>query len=82
MKATVVGKKILNFTTKEGNVIDGCTYYITYEEKNVIGVTTDKVFVSTAKLDGTLINVGDVIDIFYNKFGKVDKVEVVDDIEI
>lgn len=82
MLANVVGKKPLNFTTEDGKVVDGAHLYVTYEETGVEGVVADKLFISSTKFDTKDVSVGDVLEIFFNRYGKVDKVTVTDDIEI
>ena len=82
MFARVVGKKPLNFTTEDGKVIDGVHLYVTYDEAGVEGVVAEKLFISSTKLNVKDVSIGDVLEIYFNRYGKVDKVTVADDIEI
>ena len=82
MLANVVGKKPLNFTAEDGKVIDGAHLFVTYEETGVEGFAAEKLFISSTKLNAKDVSVGDVLEIYFNRYGKVDKVTVADDIEI
>ena len=82
MLVNVVGKKPLNFTTEDGKTIDGTHIFVTYEETGVEGVVAEKLFVSSTKFDTKYVCVGDSLEIYFNRYGKVDKVTVADDIDI
>lgn len=82
MLANVVGKKILNFTAEDGKVIDGAHLFVTYEETGVEGVAAEKLFISSTKINAKDVSVGDVLEIFFTRYGKVDKVKVADDLDI
>ena len=82
MFVKVVGKKVLNFTTEDGKVVDGAHYHLTYEEDGVEGLAAEKIFVSSAKLNSAEVSVGDMLEVYYNRYGKVDKIQVADDIDI
>ena len=75
----VVGKKRVDFKPKgSDDKIDGLTLYVTYEEDKVQGLATDKIFLSTTKFGDMFsdLQVGTLIEISYNKFGKVDGVKI------
>ena len=82
MNATVVGKKKISFTSKDGHEINGANLHINYEENGVEGLAAEKFFISAVKFNANDISVGDTINVLYNKYGKVEKVEIVDDIDI
>lgn len=75
----IVGKKRVDFKPKNSDDrVDGLTVYVTYEEDKVQGLATDKIFLSTTKFGDMFsdLKVGTLIEISYNKFGKVDSVHV------
>lgn len=82
MLANVVGKKLLNFTSKEGKVIDGTHFFVTYEDTDVEGLVAEKFFIPSTKIKANEVSIGDVVDISFTHKGKIDKIKVVDDIEI
>ena len=76
MKHTVLGKKAVSFTAADGKVIEGTTLFVAYDDDNVIGMAADKIFISAAKMPKGGIEVGSDIDIYFNRFGKVDSIIV------
>lgn len=83
MLATVVGKKKTEFTPKEKNsdTIRGMNLHLTIDiEKGGEGKAVEKVFISDKKdslyADALQLNIGDLIDIRYNRYGKVDAIYV------
>lgn len=82
MLVKVVGKKVLNFTTEDGKVIDGAHYYVTYEEDGIEGLAAEKFYISSSKLNTNVVSVGDSLNIYFNRLGKIDKVENAEEIDI
>lgn len=74
MIVDVVGFRASKFTANDGSLIEGYTLYITYGENRVIGVVADRVFVSLNKCGGYVPQLGDVIDLEYNRYGKINRV--------
>lgn len=72
----VIGYRNSSFKSSEGNTISGMTFYLTCGDSNVIGVVADRVFVSANKLNGYAPNLGDVVDVEYNKYGKVNGIKL------
>ena len=72
----VLGKKAVSFTADDGKEISGTRLYIGYEAKGVEGMATDKVFVSAAKMPKGDIVVGSEVNIHYNRYGKVEAIDV------
>ena len=71
--AKVIGMRptVYDFKDKEGKQIysEGFTFYISYPQKDTEGVACDKVYLSNSKFN-ELPNIGDEIEIFYNRFNK------------
>lgn len=84
MNMQVIGKKKLNFTSKEGRVVDGTSVYLAYEEDDVEGMITEKFFIPSVKLLFSDFRVGDILNISFTRKGKIDSVSLVmeDDTEI
>lgn len=75
MKGQVVGIKQSNFTAKEtGEVITGTTIYFLSEDENVEGFLADRLFLTARKLAHYQPCLKDIVDIQYNRFGKVDTI--------
>lgn len=75
MKMNLVGIRDTRFTNKDtGEVISGQTIFVSYEDEHVIGLKTDKLFLSEKKR----INArpGCVIDVQFNMYGKISAVAV------
>lgn len=79
--ARIIGKELKSFTTKDGLHIEGATIYVTIPLTKGEGVAGDSFFMSQAKLDALDFTpaVGQEVDVFYNKFGKVAKLVLLDD---
>lgn len=76
MKHTLLGLKKVSFTAADGKVVDGTTLYVAYDADGVEGMATDKLFVTAAKMPKKDLVVGNDLDIFFNRFGKVDSIIV------
>lgn len=77
----VVGIRNVDFTAQDGNKISGMSIYCSYEiTKNGEGYAVEKIFLSDRKMNdcGYVPSVGDEVNITYNRFGKVDRVEPFD----
>lgn len=46
---TLVGRKDVDFKGSDGKQVSGATLFLTYEDPEVEGVATEKVFVSSAR---------------------------------
>lgn len=73
----IVGFKHVDFTDDNGKHVVGDKIWITDDSNSsVTGVTTDTAWLTQGKVDFT-IELGQQIDIRYNKFGKIDRVSLV-----
>lgn len=77
---TVVGYKDVDFKDKNtGASVQGVTVFVTFEEetdRKLVGLMCDKIFIPLSKFEFVCNNVkvGSVLDISYNRFGKVGNV--------
>lgn len=69
MHVTVIGVQPVNFTGSDGRQVTGHNLYVTYPSDRVEGVVSMKVFIPSRIV--FVPNVGDEIDIIYNRYGKV-----------
>lgn len=58
--------------TREGQTVKGTTLYTSEESKGVYGRMTDRIFIPESRNElMTGVTVGDEVQMFYNKYGKV-----------
>lgn len=68
---TIIGIEDVSYVSKKtGQPVTGTRLHLTYEKENVDGYCVEEVFCNSS-VDTEGLTVGDIIDIFYNKFGKV-----------
>ena len=76
MLHTVLGKRIVSFTGKDGKEVKGVSLYLGYETEGVEGMAADKVFIPAARLPKNDIVVGTEVDVLFDRRGKVDCIRV------
>ena len=77
----VVGIKRFNFKAPDGNVINGLQFHLLADQidnQMGVGYEVDKVFLSEAKLNkmGVTPALDDIVSPVYNKYGKVDRLDI------
>lgn len=75
--AQVIGIKEVNFKAQDGKEVSGLTIYIMYRLANVEGCAAERIFVSFDRLSGVEPKVGDNVNVYYNRYGKVACLEVI-----
>lgn len=73
----LIGIKDVSFTTQDGKVISGRSLFFVFDDPRTTGKACDKIFLSDSKFAGLKIGVGDEFQIFYNKYGKPDYIQIV-----
>jgi hypothetical protein len=76
MHANLLGIRILDFTGNDGKAVKGTQLFIAFQDKDVTGQATDKLFVRS---DITLpkgLEVGKAIHVFFNRKGKVEAISI------
>lgn len=68
--AEVIGFEAKTFTFEDGKSVSGFNLYLSERRTGVTGTAAERVFVSTAKLNGYVPVLGDKITVNYNRFGK------------
>lgn len=70
----VIGYRNVNFKGQDGNDVTGVSIFVTLPiEKNGEGYSTEKIFLSTAKVAecGYRPQLGDKVEVQYNRYGRV-----------
>ena len=76
MEYVIVGKEFLDYVSKKtGKNVKGYTLHMTYEKEKCEGVAANSVFVSEDI--GRDVHVNDTVQLYYNKYGKVEKIVIV-----
>ena len=75
---TVLGIRKKSFTGNDGANISGLDLHLMGVDSSVEGNFVDRIFVSEKKLGNYNPQLGDEIDIRYNRFGKIDRVELIE----
>ena len=74
----IVGMRRSEFDTRDGKHIAGTSIYCTYHDDRVTGEAVEKIFVTDEKCpDVGALQLSDEIKVYYNKYGKVDGIELV-----
>lgn len=70
---TCIGIRNVDFKGSDGNQVSGLNLFLSYEDKNVTGVATEKVFIPSGRVQqlSFVPSVGSCCELFYNKYGKV-----------
>ena len=76
MNYTILGKRPVSFTASDGKIITGTTVWAGAEipDGEGFGLACDKFFITTDKMPKADIVVGKDVEIFFNRYGKVDKI--------
>lgn len=69
----LLGKKAVNFTNNNGEVVSGETLYCCFQDPNVQGYRTEKFFIKKG-IEIPDCKLNDTLDIIFNMNGKVEKI--------
>ncbi len=72
--ARVVGYEGKTFNFEDGKTVNGFYLYLAENRNGVTGISCERVFVSDQKLDGYIPALEDEIEVYYNRFGKPQRV--------
>lgn len=75
-KAKVIGIQNVEFTGRDGNAVVGVSLYTAYEKYKVVGLASDKIFISSSHQDYEIaksLKLNDSIDYTFKR--NSDKVE-------
>lgn len=71
----VIGYKEMDFSAQDGTHIKGYKVFCTFDDDKAVGSACESFFVSEKKAAGWVPEIGEEIEIVYNKYGKIDRVE-------
>ena len=71
---TIIGLESVSYVNKAGQQVSGVRLHLSYEKKNCVGLAVETVFTSAEVAAG--VEVGSVIELLYNKYGKVVQVAI------
>lgn len=72
----IVGIRVVDFADRDGNQIKGRKIFVTSQDDNVDGLLTDSFFLSAGSFGGISLKVGDIVDIRFNRYGKIASISV------
>jgi hypothetical protein len=71
----VIGIKVSNFKTADGTTVEGFNIYMTYplSGEGVAGEGCERIYITKSKIEKCdyMPQVGDDVEVSYNRFGKV-----------
>jgi hypothetical protein len=73
MKAILLGTRPLDFTTNDGSLIKGTQLFIAFDEDDVVGKATDKLFVKDG-IDIPKLEINKPFNVYFNRKGKVEAI--------
>lgn len=77
MEFKVIGIKTIAYTSKKtGQPVEGVELHCMYNDNRVAGCAVDKIFLSTRYHDISHLKLEDTIDVLYNRYGQVDRIEI------
>ena len=68
-------KKVDYVSKKTGRPVQGFSLWLSYERKDVEGLACDEVYVSNERIS-EVPQIGDLVDVYYNRFGSVESVVI------
>lgn len=69
----IVGIQTIDYVNKLGNRVSGVRLHCLTEDRRVEGSAVEQIYVSS-KVSTEKFNIGDEIDVLYNRFGSVERV--------
>lgn len=72
----VIGIQHRKYTNKSGKEVEGYNLFLTYEDKAVNGLGALREWVNPETMEESMVNVGDECELLYNRWGRVDRINV------
>lgn len=73
---TIIGYRPYDFVGNDGVNISGYNLFCTFSQDRVEGEACDRLSVTSRSLNGYVPHLGDRINVFYNKYGKISSVSL------
>lgn len=70
----VEGFESKTFTFDDGKKVSGYYLFLSEKRAGVTGISCERVFISDAKLDGYSPVLEDEVEVYYNRFGKPQRI--------
>jgi hypothetical protein len=67
----VIGIQHRKYTNKQGREVEGYNLFLSYVSENVSGRACMREWVSTVIMEDSGVSVGDMVDLNYNRFGRI-----------
>lgn len=77
MEYTIIGIEYRDYTNKAGKHITGYNLYVSYEAKGIDGIGCLREWVSVETMRDSGVKVGDVVELLYNRYARVDTIRLV-----
>lgn len=74
MQAILQGFAKLDFTSADGNRVEGTNLYISFPDKNVTGQKCERIFASKEIVFPEKIKIGDTLNFSFNNKGKLETI--------
>ena len=73
----VIGIQHRKYVNKQGREVEGYNLFVSYDEKGVSGRACMREWVSSDIMDDSGISVGDLVDLNYNRYGRICSIKLV-----
>ena len=74
---TIIGYRHYDFVDKDGIRVSGYNLFCTFSSDRVEGEACDRLSVTDRALNGYFPQLGDRINVYYNKYGRITSVALV-----
>lgn len=76
MLVQILGKQILDFTTRDGQLIKGTNLYVAYQQEDIVGLKSDKFFVRDGIIIPKELKINDKAEVYFDHRGKVEGIDL------
>lgn len=78
MRVKIVGISKIDYTNKAGRHVNGVNLHGLFENNKTVGFATDKFYLSADFPNLDKVKINSNVDIYFNQYGKVDFLAVVE----
>lgn len=76
MLVQILGKQILDFTTRDGQLIKGTNLYVAYQQEDIVGLKSDKFFVRDGIIIPKELKINQKAEVYFDHRGKVEGIDL------
>lgn len=74
-KFEIVGIQAVDYTSRKTNQrVTGTNLFLQYEDNGINGYGTEQVYVSDRLRDGQVFQLGDIVQLVYNRYGRIEQI--------